>query len=167
LNIENICLPLYRNNKTNKKGETHHKNCNKDMKNLTLHTFKLKYTKTVGKQGHERMKKNAAYRRAFGNMSVLEAYAQFKAEHDARMAKYEELKNKIANFEKYLISQNARFVQSNKSESRYYTYNGKKYRFSAHVYPTGSMTNELLGVVDLCADEELIYEIEKELNITF
>lgn len=25
------------------------------MKNLTLHTFKLKYTKTVGKQGHERM----------------------------------------------------------------------------------------------------------------
>nr|DAK52762.1 MAG TPA: hypothetical protein [Caudoviricetes sp.] len=33
------------------------------MKNLTLHTFKLKYTKTVGKQGHERMKKNAEYRR--------------------------------------------------------------------------------------------------------
>lgn len=136
------------------------------MKNLILHTFKNTYTKIVGKQGHERMKKNAAYRRTFGNISVIEAYAQFKAEHDARMAKYEELKNKIANFEKYLISQNAKCVQSNKSESRYYTYNGKKYRFSAHVYPTGSMTNELLGVVDLCADKELINEIEKELNIT-
>ena len=137
------------------------------MKNLTLHSFKLKYTKVVGKQGHERMKKNAEYRRTFGNMPVMQAYAQYKAMHDARMAKYDELKNKIANFEKYLISQNARFVQSNKSESRYYYYNGKKYRFSAHVYPTGSMTNELLGVFDLCADEELIYEIEKELNITF
>lgn len=157
---------MYRNNKTNKKGETHHKNCNKDMKNLTLHTFKLKYTKTVGKQGHEKTKKNTKYRREFGNMPIMQAYAQFKAEHDTRMAKYEELENKISNFEKYLISQNARFTQSNKSESRYYYYNGKKYRFSAHVYPTGSMTNELLGVVDLCADKELINEIEKELNIT-
>nr|DAS28063.1 MAG TPA: hypothetical protein [Caudoviricetes sp.] len=27
MNIENICLPLYRNNKTNKKGETHRNNC--------------------------------------------------------------------------------------------------------------------------------------------
>ena len=137
-----------------------------DMKNLTLHSFKLKYTKVVGKQGHERMKKNAEYRRTFGNMPVMQAYAQYKAMHDARMAKYDELKNKISNFEKYLISQNAKCVQSNKSESRYYTYNGKKYRFSSHIYPTGSMTNELLGVVDLCADKELINEIEKELNIT-
>lgn len=137
------------------------------MKNLVLHTFKLKYTKIVGKQGHERMKKNAAYRRTFGNISVIEAYAQFKAEHDARMAKYNELENKIAAFEKFLESENASYQQSNKSESRYYTYNGKKYRFSAHVYPTGSMTNELLGVVDLCADKELIYEIEKELSINF
>lgn len=137
------------------------------MKNLTLHTFKLKYTKTVGKQGHERMKKNAAYRRTFGNMPVMQAYVQFKAEHDARMAKYDELENKIAAFEKFLENKNANCQQSKKSESRYYTYNGKKYRFSNHVYPTGSMTNELLGVVDLCADKELIYEIEKELNITF
>lgn len=136
------------------------------MRNSTLHTFKLKYTKIVGKQGHERMKKNAEYRRTFGNMSVLKAYAQFKAEHDARMAKYEELENKISAFEKFLIDKNARCVQSNKSESRYYYYNGKKYRFSNHIYPTGSMTNELLGIVDLCADVELIYEIEKELNIT-
>nr|DAS53782.1 MAG TPA: hypothetical protein [Caudoviricetes sp.] len=136
------------------------------MKNLTLHTFKLKYTKVVGKQGHERMKKNAEYRRTFGNMPVMQAYAQYKAMHDARMAKYDELENKIAAFEKFLNDKNARCVQSNKSESRYYYYNGKKYRFSAHVYPTGSMTNELLGIVDLCADKELINEIEKELNIT-
>lgn len=156
---------MYRNNKTNKNGETHRKNCNKDMKNLVLHTFKLKYTKIVGKQGHEKRKKNTAYRRTFGNTPVMQAYAQFKAEYDARMAKHDELANKIASFEKFLESENAHFVQSNKSESRYYYYNGKKYRFSAHIYPTGSITNELLGVVDLCADKELIYEVEKELNI--
>lgn len=81
------------------------------MKNLTLNTFKLKYTKAVGKQGHERTKKNTKYRRTFGNMPVVQAYAQYKAEHDARMAKYDELEKKISNFEKYLISQNARFTQ--------------------------------------------------------
>lgn len=136
------------------------------MKNSTLHTFKLKYTKTVGKQGHERMKKNADYRRTFGNIPVMQAYAQFKAEHDARMAKYEELEKKISAFEKFLESENAGYQQSNKSESRYYYYKGNKYRFSSHVYPTGSMTDYTLGVYDLCADKELIYEIEKELNVT-
>lgn len=137
------------------------------MKNLTLHSFKLKYTKVVGKQGHEKTKKNADYRRDFGNLPIMQAYAQFKAEHDTRMAKYEGLERKISAFEKFLTDKNARCVQSNKSESRYYYYNGKKYRFSAHVYPTGSITNELLGVVDLCADKELIYEVEKELNMKF
>lgn len=135
------------------------------MKNLTLYLFKQNYTKAVGKQGHERIKKNTKYRRTFGNMSVVQAYAQFKAEHEKRCAESERISNKIAAFERYLIANNARFTQSGKSESRYYYFNGKKYRFSAHVYPTGSMTNELLGVVDLCADKELIYEIEKELNI--
>lgn len=137
------------------------------MKDLVLHTFKLTYTKTVGKQGYEKTKKNAAYRRDFGNLPIMQAYAQFKAEHEARMAKYEELERKISAFEKFLIDKNARCEQSKISESRYYYYNGKKYRFSAHVYPTGSMTNELLGIVDLCADEELIYEVEKELNMKF
>ncbi len=137
------------------------------MKDLVLRTFKLTYTKTVGKQGNEKIKKNASYRRDFGNLPIMQAYAQFKAEHDARMAKYEELERKISAFEKFLTDKNARCVQSNKSESRYYYYNGKKYRFSAHVYPTGSMTNELLGIVDLCADEYLINEVEKELNINF
>lgn len=137
------------------------------MKDLTLRTFKLTYTKTVGKQGHERIKKNTKYRRTFGNMPIMQAYVQFKAELDARMAKYEELANKITAFEKFLADKNARCEQSKISESRYYYYNGKKYRFSNHVYPTGSMTNELLGVVDLCADKELIYEVEKELSINF
>lgn len=137
------------------------------MKNLTLYLFKQNYTKVVGKEGHRKTKKNTKYRREFGNMPIMQAYAQFKAEQDARMKKYNELANKIANFEQYLIANNAHFEQSKRSESRYYTYNGKKYRFSAHVYPTGSMTNELLGVIDLCADEELIYEVEKELNMKF
>ena len=84
------------------------------MKNLILHTFKNTYTKIVGKQGHERMKKNAAYRRTFGNMSVLKAYAQFKAEHDARMAKYDELEKKISNFEKYLRKQKCKLSTKQK-----------------------------------------------------
>lgn len=137
------------------------------MKNLILHTFKNTYTKIVGKQGHERMKKNAAYRRTFGNMPIMQAFAQFKAEHEARMAKYEELENKIAAFEKFLENENASYQQSNKSESRYYYYKGNKYRFSAHVYPTGSMTDEAMNVYDLCADKGLIYKIEKELNMKF
>lgn len=135
------------------------------MKNFTLYLFKQNYTKVVGKEGHRKTKKNAAYRREFGNMPILKAYSLFKAEYETRCAENERISNKIDNFEKYLISQNAKCVQSKKSESRYYYYNGKEYRFSAHIYPTGSMTNELLGVVDLCADKELIYKIEKELNI--
>lgn len=137
------------------------------MKNLTLYLFKQNYTKVVGKEGHRKTKKNTKYRREFGNMPIMQAYAQFKEEYEKRCAENERISSKIENFEKYLIFQNARFTQSSKSESRYYTYNGKKYRFSNHVYPTGSMTNELLGVIDLCADEELIYEVEKELNMKF
>jgi len=136
------------------------------MKNLTLYIFKQNYTKTVGKQGYERMKKNAAYRERFGNMPVMQAYAQFKAEHEARNEESNRLSKKIAAFEQYLIANNAHFEQSKRSESRYYYFNGKKYRFSSHIYPTGTMTNELLGVVDLCADKYLINEVEKELNIT-
>ena len=151
--------------RTIKEGETHRKNCNKDMKNFALYLFRQNYTKTVGKYGKERTKKNARYRREFGNTPVMQAYAQFKEEYEKRCAENERISSKMENFEKYLISQNAKCVQSNKSESRYYTYNGRKYRFSAHVYPTGSMTNELLGVVDLCADSYLIDKIEKELNL--
>lgn len=138
----------------------------KIMRNLILHTFKCNYTKVVGKQGCERRKTNAAFFHKFGNMPIMQAYSIFKTEYEERGTESARLHDKVNKFERYLISQNARCVQSNKSESRYYYYKCKKYRFSSHIYPTGSMTNDLLGVVDLCADKCLIDEIEKELNIT-
>ena len=98
-------------------------------------------------------------------MPIMQAYSIFKTEYEVRKTERTRLYDKIKKFEQYLISQNARCVQSSKSESRYYYYKCKKYRFSSHIYPTGSMTNDLLGVVDLCADKCLIDEIEKELNI--
>jgi len=76
-----------------------------------------------------------------------------------RIAKIDEREAKIKRFENFLIEKGARCENSNISESRYYYYDGKKYRFSAHVYPTGSMTNEMLGVVDLAADTYLIDNI--------
>ena len=68
--------------------------------------------------------------------------------------------DKIRDFENFLIAQGCKRENSNISESRYYIYNGVKYRFSGHIYPTGSMTNELLKVVDLAADPELIDNIK-------
>ncbi|WP_157799919.1 hypothetical protein [Prevotella intermedia] len=134
--------------------------------NFAMHLFKLNYTKTVGKKGHERMKKNAAYRREFGNMPVVRAYAQFKAQYEERTGEVERRAKKVEAFEKYLIANGAKEAQSKKSESRYYYYQNKQYRFSGHVHPCGSLTNEFLGEIDLCADSHLIYEIEKQLNIT-
>jgi hypothetical protein len=67
---------------------------------------------------------------------------------------------KIERFEAFLRSQNVEEKQSKISESRYYNYNGVTYRFSSHVYPTGSMTNLDFGKVDLCADPHLIDNVQ-------
>lgn len=71
------------------------------------------------------------------------------------------LKERIAKrdlFESFLRSQ-VEEKQSNISESRYYNYNGVTYRFSSHVYPTGSMTSLDGSKIDLCADLHLIDNI--------
>ena len=65
---------------------------------------------------------------------------------------------KIEQFEKHLLSIGVEPQQSNRSESRYYYHNGNKYRFSSHVYPTGSMTSE--DCFDFAADMHLIDDIE-------
>ena len=88
-------------------------------------------------------------------MSFEEAYKEEEERINALLKRQE----KIRAFEAFLVNKGARCEQSNVSESRYYSFNCKKYRFSGHVYPTGSMTNELLGVVDLAADPELIDNI--------
>lgn len=116
---------------------------------LTYDRFLDRYTKTR-KDGSFRIL--AIFKDHFGNVSLEEAYeSELK-----RIAKIDEREAKIRRFENFLIEKGARCENSNISESRYYYYDGKKYRFSAHVYPTGSMTDEVLGVVDLAADTYLI-----------
>ena len=70
-----------------------------------------------------------------------------------------ERRNKINLFEKHLISINAQRTDSKVSESRYYSINGNKYRFSGHIYPTGSMTDLEMGIYDFAANPELIDQI--------
>lgn len=125
--------------------------------NLILHIFKLSFTSSSKKKG---VRKNAEFRRTFGNMPIMQAYKQYKVEQELLDKKILDLRTKINNFENFLRKQGVKCTQSNISESRYYYYNNKKYRFSGHVYPTGSMTDDLLGVVDFAADPELINEIK-------
>ena len=99
---------------------------------------------------------NANYIRTYGNVPFEEAFEI----HLSEVSSFLSLKDKITKFENFLIANGARVDRSNISESRYYFYNGIKYRFSSHVYPTGSMTDKILGVVDLAADPELINEVK-------
>lgn len=112
----------------------------------------------IRKDGSVRML--ACFKEKYGNMSLEEAFDQFYAEVTGFLS----LKAKINEFEKFLFNEHlagrCQFQQSAKSESKYYTWNGVKYRFGSHVYPTGSMTDSLLKVVDLVADPELINEIQ-------
>lgn len=100
--------------------------------------------------------KNAAFYRTYGDVSFEEAFEVYLPSINEYLA----IKEKIARFEKFLISNGIEREQSGRSESRYYIYKGIKYRFSSHIYPTGSMTNEMLGIVDFAADPELINEIK-------
>jgi hypothetical protein len=89
----------------------------------------------------------------YGDVSFEQAYPLYLE----KIGYYDSLRKKINNFEQFLISQGVEGVQSKVSESTYYNWGGKKYRFSNHIYPTGSMTNDF--TVDLCADPHLINEI--------
>lgn len=107
----------------------------------------------VKKDGTIRML--SCFRQKYGDMSIDEAFELFYAE----AVGYMDLKKKVDEFEDFLRETGCNCVQSNISESRYYYWNGVKYRFSSHVYPTGSMTDEIMNVVDLAANPELIENI--------
>lgn len=87
--------------------------------------------------------------------------------YEAEVARWAEVKGlsaKVRDFEQFLQEQGCEVKQSNISESRYYFYKGVKYRFSAHIYPTGSMTSRWddgsYNVVDFAADPEIINQIQ-------
>lgn len=101
-------------------------------------------------------RKERRYIERYGDVPFEDAFVIYLKE----INQYKELKDKIAKFEQFLIDNDAERIQSNVSESRYYRYNGIKYRFSSHTYPTGSMTDKTMGVIDLAADPELINEVK-------
>ena len=114
-----------------------------------LHLFKGNNTKNT-----DRINVNADFKAKYGDISLEEA---FYSHYLPKINKYAERRKKIDAFEDYLISIEAPCQESKVSESRYYQFQGMKYRFSSHVYPTGSMTNDF--TIDLCAEPELIDSI--------
>lgn len=118
------------------------------MKSFTFERFAKQNTKS-----QNGVDVNGAFIAKFGKITLKEA---FIIEHK-RLSLIFGYFDKINLFEDFLINSDIKSVESNVSESRYYFYNGVKYRFSNHIYPTGSMTSDLC--VDLCADPFLIENI--------
>jgi hypothetical protein len=112
----------------------------------TFNLFNRTFTNGAGRPDRRFVEK-------YGEMSFEEAYPLYLKE----IEKINENSKKINEFEKHLISLGINCTQSNISESRYYNYNGMKYRFSSHIYPTGSMTNE--NCIDFASNPELINNI--------
>ena len=118
------------------------------MKNLpSLAQFTKSMTNGIGKPERR-------FIEAYGNVSFEEAYPVYVA----GIVELFSVHDKIAAFETYLINKGVSEAQSNISESRYYNYNGIKYRFSTHIYPTGSMTSEFC--IDFAANPELINTVK-------
>lgn len=89
----------------------------------------------------------------YGNVSFEDAYPVYVE----RITEMFSTSDKIGVFENFLRSLGLEEKRSNISESRYYYHNGMKYRFSNHVYPTGSMTSD--SCIDFAADPQLIHAI--------
>lgn len=118
-----------------------------NMKNIpTFEQFKKTFTNGVGKPERRFIEQ-------YGNISFEQAYPLYVQRINTMLS----TQDKIEQFEKHLRSLGLQDKQSNISESRYYFYNGIKYRFSNHVYPTGSMTSDYC--VDFAANPELINTI--------
>lgn len=113
----------------------------------TLEQFKKTFTNGAGRPERRFIEQ-------YGNVSFEEAYPLYVE----RIIEVLSTLDKIVAFEKHLRSLGLEEKQSNISESRYYYHNGMKYRFSAHVYPTGSMTSE--NCIDFAADPQLIHTIK-------
>lgn len=117
-----------------------------EMKIPSLEQFKKTFSKANGKP-------ESRFFAKYGNVSFEEAYPLYV---ESIISMFN-TSDKISAFEKFLINKGINAINSNISESRYYRYNGIKYRFSSHIYPTGSMTNETC--VDFAANPELIHKI--------
>lgn len=110
---------------------------------------------------------NSQCRSDFPGMTLDEAREAYVAKRVAELAKADEEFWKVAIFERWLrYEKGVEPIQSNVSESRYYYYDGYKFRFSSHVYPTGSMTDlTTLNTIDLCADRQMIDEVLEHFGL--
>lgn len=153
--IQIFFLSLYQQNETRNPSSSNPKRGSRKM--MTYEQFCKPFIYTNEKKGICRL--NSDFRNRFPGMTLKQAYES----EIARWSSIVELYNKVKKFEQFLQSQHCQLVESKVSESRYYFYNGVKYRFSSHVYPTGSMTKRWedgsFAIVDFAADPELINEI--------
>lgn len=113
----------------------------------TFEQFKKAFSNRVGRPERRFIEQ-------YGNVSFEDAYPVYVE----RITEMFSTSDKIVAFENFLRSLGLEENQSNISESRYYQYNGMKYRFSSHVYPTGSMTSDFC--IDFAADPELIHTVK-------
>lgn len=120
----------------------------------TYEQFLNNYVIVNEKKGTCRIKSD--FYRDYEGMTMPQAYEVYVSRVNESLS----LKSRIQKFESFLRENNYQETQSNISESRYYHYNGIKVRFSTHIYPTGTMTQQYLdgrySVIDLAADPELI-----------
>lgn len=103
----------------------------------------------------------ASFREQYGNATLEEAFESWYKE----TILFKELVERVNKLERWLLRNGFTPVNSNISESRYYHINGLKLRFSSHIYPTGSMTDKMLKVYDLCADKHLVDDVIRILNV--
>ena len=105
----------------------------------------------------------AEVRDKYGTRDIEEAFSKWKAERSAEMRTNHERNQKLHRFEQFLHEHANHIQQSNISRSTYYQYKGTEYRFSDHVYPTGSMTQKWgdgsYAKIDFAADKHLIDDI--------
>lgn len=101
------------------------------------------------------------YRDRYGDMPMEEAFEI----HDKEVQAYMAQSKRVDELERWLWTQGVSSTQSRVSESRYYTYNGVKIRFSSHIYPTGSMTDRVMKVYDMCADKHLLDELLELIDV--
>lgn len=106
------------------------------------------------------------FRNKYGDITVEDAWSNHEL---PRLIKIDAEHNKIEALKKFFhaekLAGRAKMQQSNQSESEYYKWNGWEFRFSGHRYPTGSMTNDLLHIIDM-TDENAAEIVIKQFGIT-
>lgn len=121
---------------------------------------KRKFEKGDPRRDKAVTRRNAKYYETFGReINIVQAFEKFFGEYVIEITQHLKWCEKIDAFEKFLIKNGCQCKQSNISESRYYTYNYITYRFSGHIYPTGSMTRNG-QMVDFAANPWLIEEVD-------